>query len=233
MKPYAPIGDPKILEPERTSGVFVLREPHARSGVAVVLTGLFAVFWYTVVALTFSTSGWTIVFSIIMALFGLLPLLLFYVSLQHWQQRRLLEQTELKLSAWPISRGVPIELRFERKLKGHARIPNSGKVEWRITCAEVTRTSVGTDTTITHQLLWSHELPVASVSSGANLFEASAVITLPETMPASLEPSLTTTAGPNRFTKRKTSQWIEWQVQIAIDANTMNAPESQFALRVQ
>jgi hypothetical protein len=116
MKPYAPIGDPKILEPERTSGVFVLREPHARSGLAVILTGFFAVFWYTVVALTFSTSGWTIVFSIIMALFGLLPLMLFFVSFQHWQQRRLLEQAELKLSAWPISRGVPIELSANSKV---------------------------------------------------------------------------------------------------------------------
>jgi hypothetical protein len=233
MKPFTPIADATILEPEKNSGVFVLREPHARSGVAVILTGFLTLFWYTVIALTFSTSGWQMIVNIILALVGLLPLMMFFVSFQHWQQRRLLEQAELKLSAWPVSRGVPIELRFERKLKGNARTPGSGKLEWRIACAEVTRTSIGTDTTITHQILWSLELPVAPVASGANLFEVSAVITLPETMPASLEPSLTISAGPNRFTKRKTSQWIEWQVQIAIDVNTMNAPKSQLALRVQ
>jgi hypothetical protein len=233
MKPFVPIGSASILEPERSSSAFVLREANERAGLALVLTGVFTVFWYTVVLLTFSNSGWQIIFSLIMTLFGLLPLLLFVTSFQFWQRRRLLESAELKLKSWPIVRGQMLELNFLRHLKGNARVPNAGTLEWRIACSEVTRTDIGTDTTITHQVLWSLELPVHAIAMGAGSLEANASLTLPEMVPASFKSDVTVGDGPNRFTKRKMSHWIEWQVQIGTEIKGFDTPESKFALRVQ
>lgn len=233
MKPFAPMGSANILEPDRSSSAFVLREANERAGLALVLTGVFAVFWYTVVFLTFSNSGWQIILSVIMTLFGLLPLLLFVTSFQFWQRGRLLESAELKLKSWPIVREQMLELNFSRHLKGNARVPNAGTLEWRITSSEVTRTDIGTDTTITHQVLWSLELPVHEIATGASSLEANASLTLPETLPASFKSDVIIGDGPNRFTKRKTSHWIEWQVQISTVIEGFDAPESKFALRVE
>jgi hypothetical protein len=233
MKPFAPMGSANILEPERSSSAFVLREANERAGLALVLTGAFTVFWYTVVLLTFSSSGWQIIFSLIMTLFGLLPLLLFVTSFQFWQRRRSLESAELKLKSWPVVRGQMLELNFSRHLKGNARVPNAGTLEWRIACSEVTRTDIGTDTTIAHQVLWSLELPVHAIGTGASSLEANASLTLPETLPATFKSDVTIGDGPNRFTKRKTSHWIEWQVHIGTEIKGFDAPESKFALRVQ
>jgi hypothetical protein len=232
MKPFAPMGSASTLEPERSSSDFVLREVNERADLALVLTGMLTVFWYTMVFLTFASSGWQIVFSVMMTLFGLLPLFMFFVSFRFWQRRRSLERAELKLNTWPIVRGQMLELNFSRRLKHNARVPNSGTLEWCITCSEVTRTDIGTDTTITHQVLWSLELPVHEIPMGAGSLEANASLTLPETLPASFKSDVTVGDGPNRFTKRKTSNWIEWQVQIGTEIGGFDAPESKFALRV-
>ena len=233
MKPFASIGSATIPQPERTSGAFMLREANERAGLAVLLTGIFVVFWYAVGFLTFSNLGWQTILSVIMLLAGLPLLLMFVISFQFWQRRRSLESAELKLDGWPIVRGQMHRLIFSRRLKNNARVPNAGKLEWRITCAEVTRTDVGTDTTFTHQVLWSLELPTTAIEMGAGGLEASTSLTLPETLPATIEPSVIIGDGPNRFVKRTTSHWIEWQVQIETKIEGLDAPESKFALRVQ
>ena len=135
-----------------------------------------------------------------------------------WLRQRRLEPAELLLSAWPVRLAQPLGLRFKQRLKDAARIPNGGRVEWRLTCAEITKTTVGTDTTYSSHVLWSADLPAQPVSSGASSFEARAQVTLPSHLPATLEP--------------RGSSWIEWRLQVAPYVAGFNI-ESVFRLLVQ
>jgi hypothetical protein len=164
--------------------------------------------------------------------FGLILVWMLALSVRTWWQKRNLEPAELWLSSYPIVRGQTLELRFVRRLKNGARLPSTGTIQWRLTCAECTKTVYGTDTTFSHKSLWSADFPEVRLSAGTATLEARTSVEVPKNLPATLAPREAKTHGLLGVRTGSTSSWIEWQLQAAPSVSGFN-DAAKFSLRVR
>jgi hypothetical protein len=163
---------------------------------------------------------------------GLVLVWMLALSVRIWWQKRNLEPAELWLSTYPIVRGQPLELRFVRRLKNGARLPSAGTIQWRLTCAECTKTVYGTDTTFSHKSLWSADFSELRLTAGITTLEARASVEVPANLPATLAPREAKTHGLLGMRTGSTSSWIEWQLQAAPSVSGFN-DAAKFSLRVR
>jgi hypothetical protein len=232
LKPFKPNDYEVPVTAQRLSSGFVVRAKSDNSTIRLIGWGTAMLIWY---GLAFSgwmrTMGAGSVNGIQLELvFGLILVWLFGHAFGSWWKKRNLEPAELLLNTYPIVRGQPLELRFVRRLKNGSRLPNPGAIHWRLICAEVTKTQIGTDSTISHQVLWSAEFPEVRLNAGITTLEAKTTVQIPANMPGTLAPREVKTKGMLGLTSRTVSSWIEWRFQAVPSVSGFN-DEASFSLR--
>jgi hypothetical protein len=230
LKPYSPYTYP-LSEPEKTTNGFLLRDNMGVHNLifliffgfpmmAAILVGIFSLFVPSY-SITLDPMIIYLIPVIIFAIFLYIRYLL--------KRHRRLYSPELFLKAYPVPRGISIDLDFSQELQGNKSCPNSGPILWRITCAEVTATEVGTNETTTHCILWSQEFTANQVLAGAKSLKSKLTVTLPNQFPATLEPVISRAS----ILAPRIRNWVEWQVQIDHNIPGLKIDGSKFILQVK
>jgi hypothetical protein len=212
---------------QRLSSGFVIRAKAENPTIRLIGWGSAVLIW---LLLSFSPGPFKLNEYDFRVFIGMVLVWMLWVSVRSWWQKRNLEPAELLLNTYPIARGQPLELRFVRRLKNGSRLPNAGVIHWRLTCAEVTKTKVGTDVTFAHQVLWSAEFPEVRLNAGITTLEARATVQIPASIPGTLAPREVKTSGMLGLTSRTLSSWIEWRFQAVPSISGFN-DESSFSLQ--
>lgn len=230
LKPYTPYTYPLPIA-EKTANGFLIRDNMGVHNlifliffgfpvVSAILAGIFSLF----------IPSYSIILDpIVIYLIPVILIAIFLYIRYYLERQHLLYSPELFLKVYPVTRGVSVELDFSQKLQGNKTCPNSGSLLWRITCAEVTATEVGTNETATHCILWSQEFTANQVLAGAKSLKSKLIVTLPIQFPATLEPisSRASILAP------RIRNWVKWQVQVAHDIPGLKIDESKFILQVK
>ncbi len=236
LKPYKPYTNIPVSKAKSTPNGFLFRDNSnlykvRRLGIAASALLLMLFLFYPFALINFWQKD--IIFTLFSVIISLIPTLVFFALLyRFWPtliKYRQLDSPELFLKTSPITRGLPIELAFSQKLKGNTSLTDSGSIVWRLTCAEVTATEIGTDESISHRVLWLQEFTPTRVTTGAQSLQSQIVATLPTQFPATLEAIIT----PRSRSNPKMRNWVEWQVQIAPIIPSFDIPESRFVLQVK
>ncbi len=233
MTKYTPISHPESLEVQTHSAGTVFYKAQKGSWLGFVLAWLFAVGWYVFVYFEASFSGIASILTLLMSLFGLIPLLMGFAFYLQWLQNQYLEPAELHLSRYPATRGQPLQISFKQSLKAPHQIAKTGLLRWRITCAEVTRLDTDDDHSLSHHLLWQLELPDQTIGIGERAYAATTMLTIPETLPATFAPITTQLPPPNRFSRQSQTQWLEYQICVQVTGTGILSQENLFVLLVQ
>jgi hypothetical protein len=227
LKTFKPNNYEEPVTAQRLSSGFVIRAKVENLNIRLIGWGSAVLIW---LLLSFSPGPFKLNQYDFRVFIGMVLVWMFTLSVRSWWKKRNLEPAELLLSTYPVVRGQPLELRFVRRLKNGSRLPNAGAIHWRLICAEVTKTQIGTDSTISHQVLWSAEFPEVRLNAGITTLEAKTTVQIPANMPGTLAPREVKTKGMLGLTSRTVSSWIEWRFQAVPSISGFN-DEASFSLR--
>ncbi len=234
LKTITPSNYAAQLEASQLTSGFLLRSKSKISFVMIVLWTVILLLLYTLTLPSFITGlskglGEHLFPNVIWLLVSVLPLGLLFSALKNWNSQMNLEPAELLLNLYPIRRGQQLELRFLRRLKSGQTLPNSGLLEWVLSCAEVTKTKDGSSVTYSQEVLWSADFSAVRVAAGAASLEARATVDIPQHLPPSY------TGAPPRlsgWSNQSSNSWIEWKLRAALSIKGLDG-EAEFVLLVK